>query len=279
VNPIGSSLHNIQAPESGVISWATNKGNAMPGSQNPKWKTVWITGASTGIGRELAIQLAASGVKIAASARSVEKLQSLGANVFPFPLDVANPQAARATVDKIEQELGPVDLAIFAAGIYSEVVATDIDEKLFASIMATNYLGTVNCLAAVLPKMLTRRQGHISWIASVTGYRGLPKAAAYGPSKAALISLAESLKPELDQHGISLSVINPGFVATPMTSKNDFPMPFLMQPQEAARRTLIGLENKKFEITYPTRLVAILKFARLLPYGIYFWLIKNLILK
>lgn len=251
----------------------------MPQIINPAWKIAWITGASTGIGREIALQLAAAGVKVAVSARSVDKLQNLGANIYPFPLDVTNASAAQETLKLIEQTLGQVDLTVFAAGTYSEVAATEIDPKLFASIMSTNYLGTINCLSAVMPKMLARKQGHISWIASVTGYRGLPKAAAYGPSKAALISLAESLKPELDQHGITISVINPGFVETPMTAKNDFPMPFLMRPQDAATRTLEGLANKKFEITYPLRLVIILKFARLLPYNLYFWLIKKLILR
>ena len=251
----------------------------MPKPFDTSWKIAWVTGASTGIGREISLQLAASGVKVAVSARSVDKLQNLGPNIFPYPLDVTNVEATAKTLQQIEQDLGPVDLAIFSAGAYAEVAATSIDAKLFASIMSTNYLGTVNCLAALLPKMLARKAGHISWIASVTGYRGLPKAAAYGPTKAALISLAESLKPELEQHGIAISVINPGFVETPMTSKNDFPMPFLMQPQDAAARTLEGLARGKFEITYPKRLVAILKIARLLPYGLYFWLIKKLILR
>ena len=246
---------------------------------NPQWKIAWITGASTGIGRELALQMAAAGVKVAVSARSLEKLQNLGPNTFPYPLDVTNAQACQETLEKIERELGAIDLTIFGAGTYTEVSALHIDAQLFAIILSTNYLGTVNCLAAVLPKMLGRKQGHISWIASATAYRGLPKAAAYGPSKAALLSLAESLKPELDPQGITISVINPGFVATPMTSKNDFPMPFLMQPQDAAARTLKGLAQRKFEISYPTRLVAILKFARLLPYGLYFWLIKKFILR
>lgn len=246
---------------------------------NPAWKIAWVTGASTGIGREIALQLAAAGVKVAVSARSADKLNNMGVNIFPFPLDVTDAEAAQETQAMIEQTVGPINLTVFAAGTYSEVAATEIDPKLFASIMSTNYLGTVNCLSAVLPKMLARKQGHISWIASVTGYRGLPKASAYGPTKAALISLAESLKPELDQHGITISVINPGFVETPMTAKNDFPMPFLMQPQDAAARTITDLAQKKFEITYPLRLVTILKFARLLPYSLYFWLIKKLILR
>ncbi len=251
----------------------------MSQTQISTWKIAWVTGASTGIGREIALQLAAAGVKVAASARSADKLQNLGVNIYPFPLDVNDASAAQETLESIEKALGPIDLTIFAAGTYSEVAVTEIDAKLFASIISTNYLGTVNCLSAVLPKMLARKQGHISWIASVTGYRGLPKAAAYGPSKAALISLAESLKPELDQLGITISIINPGFVETPMTAKNDFPMPFIMRPQDAAARTIAGLAKRKFEITYPLRLVAILKFARLLPYSLYFWLIKKLILR
>ena len=119
----------------------------------------------------------------------------------------------------------------------------------------------------------------MSWIASVSGYRGLPKAAAYGPTKAALISLAESLKPELALKGIAVSIINPGFVETPMTSKNDFPMPFLMKPEDAAQRTIAGLAKGKFEIAYPTRFVAILKFMRILPYSLYFWLVTKTTLK
>ncbi len=137
----------------------------------------------------------------------------------------------------------------------------------------------VNVLTAVLPALRQRRKGHIAWIASVAGYRGLPKAAAYGPTKAALINLAESLKPELEADGVTISVINPGFVKTPLTAQNDFEMPFLMEVDEAARRTIAGLAAGRFEVAYPTRFVAILKFARLLPYRIYFALIRSAVLK
>jgi short-subunit dehydrogenase len=243
------------------------------------WKVVWVTGASTGIGREVAIQLASAGVKVAASARNASKLVSLGANIFPYALDVTDLIAVQNTVAKIEAELGAIDLAICGAGTYAAIEATDIDPIQFATMLNTNYLGVVNCLSAVLPKMLTRNKGHISWIASVAGYRGLPKAAAYGPSKAALINLAESLKPELALKGVAISVINPGFVETPMTSKNDFTMPFLMQPDDAARRTIAGLAKGKFEIAYPTRFVAILKFTRILPYRLFFWLVTKTTLK
>ena len=244
-----------------------------------RWKTAWITGASSGIGRALALQLAAAGTQVAVSARSADKLQELGPGTFAYPLDVTDPIATQDTLLRIEKDLGPVELVIFAAGTYAEVAADKINAATFEYIMATNYQGTVNGLAAVLPGMLARERGHVAWIASLTGYIGLPKAAAYGPSKAALISLAESLKSEMARKGIAISVVNPGFVATPMTANNEFAMPFLMQPEEAARRTLDGLARGRFEITYPRRLTLILKLARLLPYSAYFWLIDRFILR
>jgi short-subunit dehydrogenase len=241
----------------------------------PRWKTIWITGASTGIGREIALQLARAGVTVAASARSAEKLLDMASNIKAYPLDVTDAAAVIKTVEQIERDLGPIDLAIFGAGTYRAIDATQIDPANFAHMLNVNYLGVVNCLSALLPSMLARNQGHMSWIASVAGYRGLPKAAAYGPSKAALINLAESIKPELALKGIKISVINPGFVETPMTAGNDFPMPFIMQPAEAARRTILGLAKGKFEIAYPTRFVAILKIMRILPYRLYFWIVTK----
>ena len=242
------------------------------------WKTAWITGASTGIGLHVALQLAAQGVRVVISARSVDALAKAAAgqpNLIPVALDVTDAGA----VARVAREIGPQDLVIFGAGVYTPVAARAIDPKLFKSIMDVNYHGVVNGLAAVLPDMLARRGGHVAWIASVAGYRGLPKAAAYGPTKAALINLAESLKPELDRAGVTLSLINPGFVETPMTAQNDFVMPFLMKPEAAAERVIAGLAAGKFEIAFPRRFVAILKFARLLPYGLYFWLIKRAVLK
>lgn len=243
------------------------------------WKTAWITGASTGIGRDIVMQLAAAGVKVAASARSAEKLAALGPGVLAIPLDVTDPVACRAVVDRIESELGPIDLAVLGAGTYSPVAIDDLDPGRFAHMMDTNYMGVVNCLAALAPRMIERGSGHLSWIASVAGYMGLPKAAAYGPTKAALINLAESLYPEMRQKGVSVSVINPGFVETPLTKQNDFEMPFLMKPEEAARRTIEGLAAGRFEVAYPRRFVAILKSLRLLPYPLFFRLIARAVLK
>lgn len=243
------------------------------------WRVAWVTGASTGIGREIASQLAEAGVRVAVSARSADKLASLGPNTVAFPLDVTDAAQLHAAVARIEADLGQIDLAVFAAGTYVPVTADLLDTKEFAHTMATNYMGVVNGLAAVLPRMRERRKGHVAWIASVAGYRGLPKAAAYGPSKAALINLAESLKPELARVGVSISVVNPGFVATPLTAKNDFPMPFLMTADAAASATIRGLARSSFEIAFPRRFVFLLKVARLLPYGLYFWLIDRAVLR
>jgi NAD(P)-dependent dehydrogenase (short-subunit alcohol dehydrogenase family) len=243
------------------------------------WATVWVTGASTGIGREIARQLAAAGAKVAVSARSAEKLQSLGGGVCAFPLDVTDANAAADTVSRIESELGMIDLAVLGAGTYQPVSIDAIDPVLFKSTMTTNYLGVVNCLAALSPRMLGRGGGHISWIASVAGYVGLPKAAAYGPTKAALINLGECLYPEFRRRGVKISVINPGFVETPLTAQNDFEMPFLMKADEAARRTIEGLQRGGFEIAYPRRFAAILRLARLLPYPVFYKLIDKAVLK
>ncbi|WP_290542300.1 SDR family NAD(P)-dependent oxidoreductase [Aestuariivirga sp.] len=243
------------------------------------WKTAWVTGASTGIGREIVLQLMAAGVKVAASARSAEKLGGFGTGVVPIPLDVTDADACAAAAGRIESELGPIDLVVFGAGTYAPVAIDSIDPKLFAHTMETNYIGVVNCLAAVAPRMMARGKGQISWIASVAGFMGLPKAAAYGPTKAALINLAECLAPEMKLKGVRISVINPGFVATPLTAQNDFDMPFLMQPDEAARRTIAGLAEGRFEIAYPRRFVVILRILRALPYPLFFRFITRFVLK
>jgi short-subunit dehydrogenase len=248
-------------------------------TQAMPWKVVWITGASTGIGREIALQLAARGVTVAASARNADKLALLGTNIRPYPLDVTDRTAVLATISSIERDLGPIDLAVLAAGTYTPVDVENFALAIFETAMATNYLGVVNALAGLLPAMMARRAGHVAWIASVAGYVGLPKAAAYGPSKAALINLAESLKPDLDMRGITVSVINPGFVETPLTAQNDFSMPFLMQAPEAARLSIEGLMRRKFEIAFPRRFVLIMKLARLLPYVLFFRLIRGMLNK
>ncbi len=247
------------------------------------WRTVWITGASTGIGRELALKLAAAGMNVAATARSKDKLDALAGEadrVTPLPADVTEPAALAALTQQIAADIGPIDLAILNAGTYAPLDSSkDFDAELFRKTVDVNYLGVTNAIAAVLPGMLERGRGHIAIVASVAGYRGLPKAAAYGPTKAALINLAETLKPELEPQGIRISIVNPGFVRTPMTAQNDFPMPFLMEPGDAADRIISGLENGRYEIAFPRRFVAILKTLRLLPNAAFFWVVRKFILR
>ncbi len=246
------------------------------------WTRVWITGASSGIGAEVASQLAKAGVTVAISARKAELLDAaarLQPHLKAYPLDVTDAVAVADTFSRIERELGPVDLVIAAAGTYAAVAPGSFTPQPFRTMYEVNYLGVIHVLAAVLPAFRARRSGHISWIASVAGYRGLPKAAAYGPTKAALINLAESLKPELARDGITVSVINPGFVRTPLTAQNDFEMPYLMDVKDAGAATIDGLQRGRFEVAYPRPFVRILKIGRILPYRLYFWLVNRYILK
>ncbi|MFO1088598.1 MAG: SDR family NAD(P)-dependent oxidoreductase [Hyphomicrobiales bacterium] len=248
----------------------------------PRWPVVWIAGASTGIGRSLALQLAAKGCRVAVSARSREKLDALCAEqprLSAYPLDVTDAAAVAETIAVVERDLGPIDLAILAAGAWTPMTIDTLSADVFRDTNAVNYLGVTNAVSILAPLMARRGKGHLAWIASVAGYVGLPKAYAYGPTKAALINLAESLAPELESKGVAVSVINPGFVETPLTAKNDFPMPFLMSPDEAARRTIEGLEARQFEIAFPRRMVALLKGLRQLPYPALFAVLRRGVLK
>lgn len=247
-------------------------------SVRAKWTTAWITGASTGIGRELALQLARSGVRVAASARSAETLDKLVGEqpgITAFPVDVTDTAAVKATAQSIAAKLGPIDLAIFNAGVWQPMGARNFEARKTAESMNVNYLGVCNGLEAVLPEMLARRAGQIALVSSVAGYRGLPKAVAYAPSKAAVISLAETLAPDAARYGVRISVVNPGFVETPMTAVNDFPMPFILKADAAASRIVRGLEKGKFEIAFPWQLVLPLKILRLLPYSVFLWYVRT----
>ena len=247
-----------------------------------RWRTAWVTGASTGIGREVALALAKRGVKVAASARSADTLAALAGEhplIVPFPLDVADRGAVTATARAIEQSIGPVDLAVLSAGIWQPLNVQRYDASIAAQSMSVNYLGIAHVVEALLPAMILRRSGHLALVSSVAGYRGMPKAAAYGPSKAAVISLAEVLKTECDRHGVAISIVNPGFVDTPMTQVNTFPMPFMVSARDAADRILRGLEKGRFEIAFPWQLVALLKLARMLPYPLYFWFARTFLVQ
>ena len=247
--------------------------------------TLWITGAGKGIGKAVALEYAAQGWAVAISARTegdllnVAKQASeagLPGQIQAYPLDVTDHDATKLLFKAIETDLGPLDQIIFNAGTHAPTPPAEFSVAPFRILMEINYMGSVNGLDSVLPTLIDRKQGHVAVVSSVAGYGGLPNAAAYGATKAALINLCESLNTQLGDHGVSISVINPGFVRTPLTDQNEFPMPFLMEPEDAARAVFDGMAKKKFEIAFPRAFIMILKVLQLLPYGLYFWLVKKI---
>jgi len=242
----------------------------------------WVTGASSGIGRETALALAREGWTVAVSARSEDKLADLAREMEGLPgrgvvapCDVTDADAVRQAVDRIEAEAGPIDLAILNAGIYEPDRFEDLDAAKFAKTVEVNLIGTVTCLAALKDRWLARRRGHAAIVSSVAGYRGLPRSLSYGATKAALTNFCEALKFDFDRLGLKIQVIHPGFVRTPATEVNDFRMPALMEPEDAARAIVEGLATNAFEITFPKRFTYALKALRILPYGAYFALLKR----
>lgn len=247
----------------------------------PEDGVAWITGASSGIGAAVAQRLAAAGFTVAITARREEALAGVAADVsgpgriVPFPGDVTDAAAMEAVVGRIETELGPIALAILNAGVYLPVTGDALDRANFDKTFDVNIRGTVNCLIPASRSMQARGRGQIAIVASVAGYFGLPTAASYGASKAALINLAEALKFDFDNQGLTIQVIAPGFVDTPATADNPFPMPYLMSVGKAARRLVEGLQSGRFEVTFPRRFTYALKAIRILPYWAFFPLIGS----
>jgi short-subunit dehydrogenase len=169
-----------------------------------------------------------------------------------------------------------VDAAILNAGTHVGMTAEAFDVAAFRSLVDVNLMGAVNCLGALLPRMIGRKGGQIAVVSSVAGYSGLPTAAAYGATKAALINLAETLYMDLAPRGIGVWIVNPGFVKTPLTDRNEFTMPALISAEEAASQIIAGLASGRFEIHFPQRFTRWLKLLRLLPYGLYFRLVRRL---
>ena len=246
---------------------------------NPKitdWtgKRVWLVGASSGIGAAFAVALAERGACLALSARSSEKLRALGIdNALILPCDatdVASLAAARAT---LLAAWGGVDLVVYLAGDYVPMGADNFDLAVAERVVAVNFNGAMRLLATVRPDL--KAGGGIAFVASVAGYRGLPRAICYGPGKAALIHFAECLHLDLSPLGIGVWVINPGFVATPLTAKNDFAMPALLTPPQAAAAMIEGFATGRFEIHFPKRFTRVLKLVAHLPYSWSFPLIRR----
>ena len=242
-------------------------------------KKIWITGASSGIGKALAEKFSLEGWKVAISARRKEILDEMAEkeNIFSYPLDVTNQNQIEDVFSKIINDFGGLDLCVFSSGTYDPKLEQEINIKQNKFVMETNFFGVLYCIKTVESYFKNKRDGHISIVSSIAAYRGLPNSSGYGPSKAALNNFAESIFFDFKKYNVRISVISPGFIKTPLTDKNDFPMPFLRSVEFAAEKIYAGLtESNSFEIHFPKQLTLILKFLRILPYKIYLFLIYKL---
>ncbi len=241
-------------------------------------KKVWITGASSGIGKAVAEKFAKEGWKVAISARRREILEEMSNNdkIFSYPLDVTNQDQVDNTFNKIIEDFGGLDLCIFSSGTYDPKNEKSIDVDKIKNVINVNFIGVVNCVKSVEKNFKQKKSGQISIVSSIAGYRGLPNSSGYGPSKAALTNFAESIYFDFKKFNVNVSIISPGFIKTPLTDKNEFSMPFLETPEFAAKKIYNGLtKNKSFEIHFPKPLTLLLKFFRILPYKIYLFLIDK----
>jgi len=255
------------------------KQNGIP---NFSGKHVWVIGASSGIGEACAQALIKAGAKVALSSRRVERLNTLAAlgnseQSLVLPLDVTDDAQLKNGYQSILSTWGGIDLLLFVSGVYVPLRADNFDIDTAEQTIDANLLGPMRAVALVLPEMLKAHTGHIAIVGSVAGYSGLPKALAYGPSKAAIINFCETLYYDLLPQGVSVHMISPGFVATEATAQNDFEMPALISAEEAAVEILSGIEKGEFDIHFPKRFSRFLKFLRILPYPMYFWIVRRFV--
>lgn len=246
---------------------------------NPKiidWsgRRVWLVGASSGIGAAVARELAGRGARLALSARRPGKLRALALDdALLLPCDATDVAALALAREQLLGHWGGIDVVVYLAGDYVPMRADNFDLSVAERVLAVNFNGAMRLAATVLPDLPPG--GGIAFVASVAGYRGLPRALCYGPGKAALIHFAEVLHLDLAPRGIGAWLINPGFVATDLTAKNDFAMPALMTPQQAALELVDGFGKGHFEIHFPRRFTWLMKLLSHLPYGWYFRLIRR----
>ena len=243
-------------------------------------KVIWITGGSSGIGKSLAYKFANEGWQVAISARRENLLNEISESnekIKSFPLDVTDKVKCKEVFEQIKNYYGDLDVCFFSTGTWSPKEEKDIDVEQIENVFKVNFFGTINSIKTVEEHFKNKKNGIITIVSSIAGYRGLPNTTGYGPSKSALISLAESLYFDFERYNVRVCLVCPGFIKTPMTDKNDFKMPFLKTSEFAADKIYDGLINKKqFEIHFPKELTLTLKFFKLLPSKIYFYLVKKL---
>jgi short-subunit dehydrogenase len=246
-------------------------------------RVIWITGASSGIGKALAIKFVRNGWIVAASARRkdlLEDLQKEHQDIHPFPLDVTNTDQCKQVFNDIKTKFSDIEICVFGTGIHDPNSEKKFNLEKIRQIMEVNYFGTINCINAVHEYFASKKSGHLSIVSSVAGYRGLPNAGAYCASKAALSSFVQSFYFEMSKNNVRVSLICPGFIKTPMTDKNEFPMPMIRSPEFAADEIYKGLLDKKsFEIHFPKVFTFIMKFLKLLPHGLYIWIVEKTLKK
>jgi NADP-dependent 3-hydroxy acid dehydrogenase YdfG len=245
-------------------------------------KRIWVIGASSGIGESCAKALFNAGAKVALSSRRAERLNILAqsadqAQTLILPLDVTHTEQLISAYQSILKNWGGLDLLLFVSGVYTPLRADNFNFNIAEQTIDANLLGPMRAVAIVMPEMLKSHAGHIAIVGSVAGYSGLPKALAYGPSKAGIINFCETLYYDLLPQGVSVHMISPGFVATEATAQNDFEMPALITADEAAKEILKGIQAGQFDIHFPKRFSGFLKFLRILPYPVYFWIIRRFV--
>ena len=243
-------------------------------------KTIWITGGSTGIGKALAIKFANEGWNVAISARRENLLKEIShenENIHGYPLDVTDKTKCKKVFEQIKSKFQNVDICFFSTGTWNPKKEKDIDVEQIEDVFKINFFGTLNSIKAVEEYFKNKKDGIITIVSSIAGYRGLPNSTGYGPSKSALNNLAESLYFDFKRFNVRVCLVSPGFIKTPMTDKNDFKMPFLKTTEYAAEKIYDGLINKNiFEIHFPKSLTLILKILSFLPSKIYFGLIGKM---
>ena len=242
-------------------------------------KVIWITGASSGIGKSLAIKFANEGWQVAASARRenlLKELSNTNSNIHSFPLDVTDSEKCKDVSTEIINKLENIEICIFCTGIHDPKSEKSLDLEKVRKIMEVNFFGTVNSINSVYDYFKKKRSGHISMVSSVAGYRGLPAGGAYCASKSALTTFAESLYFDLKRFNVRVSVVHPGFIKTPMTDQNDFPMPMIKSSEFAADEMFKGLtQSNAFEIHFPKQFTFIMKILKIMPNWLYLKLIKK----